>query len=62
MVRNPPAKAGEIGDVGLIPGSGRSPRRRAQELTLVFLSGEFHGQRSLTGYSLWVPKELDMIE
>ena len=25
MVENPPANAGETGDVGLIPGSGRSP-------------------------------------
>ena len=25
-VKNPPANAGGIGDVGLIPGSGRSPR------------------------------------
>ena len=26
MVKNPPANAGDIGDVGLIPGSGRSPK------------------------------------
>ena len=25
MVKNPPASAGDISDVGLIPGSGRSP-------------------------------------
>ena len=25
MVKNPPANAGNSGDVGLIPGSGRSP-------------------------------------
>ena len=25
MVKNPPAKAGDVKDVGLIPGSGRSP-------------------------------------
>ena len=25
MVKNPPANAGEVRDVGLIPGSGRSP-------------------------------------
>ena len=25
VVRNPPANAGDIRDVGLIPGSGRSP-------------------------------------
>ena len=26
VVKNPPANAGDIRDVGLIPGSGRSPR------------------------------------
>ena len=25
MVKNPPANAGDAGDMGLIPGSGRSP-------------------------------------
>ena len=28
LVKNPPAKAGDIRDVGLIPGSGRSPGER----------------------------------
>ena len=30
--------------------------------TPVFLPGEFHGQRSLAGYSPWGPKELDPTE
>ena len=30
--------------------------------TLVFLPGEFHGQRSLEGYSPWDCKESDMTE
>ena len=30
--------------------------------TAVFLSGEFHGQRRLVGYSPWGHKELDMTE
>ena len=30
--------------------------------SLVFLPGEFHGQRSLVGYSPWVCKELDMTD
>ena len=30
--------------------------------TPVFLPGEFHGQRSLAGYSPWGRKESDMIE
>ena len=30
--------------------------------TPVFLPGEFHGQRSLAGYSPWGHKELNMTE
>ena len=30
--------------------------------TPVFLPGEFHGQRSLAGYSPWGSKELDTTE
>ena len=36
--------------------------RREWQPTPVFLSGESHGQRSLTGYSPWGHKELDMPE
>ena len=36
--------------------------RRKQLSTAVFSSGKSHGQRSLAGYSLWGPKELDMTE
>ena len=36
-------------------GNGRQP-------TPVFLPGEFHGQRSLEGYSPWGHKESDMTE
>ena len=50
MVKNPPANAGDAGDVVLIPGSGRSPKGKWQP-TLVFLPGESHGQWSLAGYS-----------
>ena len=46
-IKNPPASAG---DVGSIPGSGRSPWRRKCQPTPVFLPGESHGQRSLAGY------------
>ena len=45
-------------DPALIPGSERSPR----EGTPVLLPGEFHGQRSLVGYSPWGSKELDTTE
>ena len=30
--------------------------------TQVFLPGEFHGKKSLAGYSLWGHKDLDMTE
>ena len=41
-------------DLGLIPQNvGKIPWRREQLPTPVFLPGEFHGQRSLTGYSPW---------
>ena len=61
VVKNPPADAG---DTGSIPESGRFPGegngnadwRTLQEL----LTGEFHGQRSLVGYSHGVAEEPDM--
>ena len=43
-----------VGDPGSISGSGRSPGEG-----IVFLPGEFHGQRSPAGYSPWGRKELD---
>ena len=51
--------AGDVRDVGSIPGSGKIPCRREWLPTPVFLSGEFHGQRSLVGYSPWGHKELE---
>ena len=38
------------------------PWRREWPPTPVFLPGEFHGQSSLTGYSLWGHKESDVSE
>ena len=43
-----------VGDLGSIPGSGRSPGEGNG--TPVFLPGESHGQRSLVGYSPQVAK------
>ena len=40
VVKNSPTKAGDIRDVGSIPGLGRFPWRRAWQPTLVFLPGE----------------------
>ena len=61
------ANAGDLRDMGSIPGWGRSPWRRAWQPTpvqpiSVFLPRESHGQRSLAGYSPWGHKELDMTE
>ena len=49
------------GDVGLIPGSGRSPES-GMATHAIFLPGAFHGQRSLVGYSPWSCKESDTTE
>ena len=45
------------GDLGSIPGLGRSPRRRDGSPTPVFWPGEFHGLRSA-----WGRKESDTTE
>ena len=46
VIKNLPAKAGQARDVGLIPGSGRSPGVGNGNPVL---SGKSHGQRSLAG-------------
>ena len=38
------------------------PLEKGMQSTPVFLPGEFHGQRSLAGYSTWGRKESDMTE
>ena len=40
----------------------KMPWRRPWQPTPVFLSGEFHGQRSLVGYSPWGHKGSDTTE
>ena len=45
---------------GFDPWVGKIPWRKKWQNTPVFLPGEFHGQRSLVGYSLF--KELDTTE
>ena len=47
---------------GFDPWVGKIPWGRAWLSTPVFLLGEFHGQRSLAGCSLWGCKESDMTE
>ena len=51
VIKNPPANAGDIRDVGSIPGSGRSPGGGHDNPTPVFLPGKSHGQRNLVDYS-----------
>ena len=52
------ASARNAGDLGLIPGWGRSPGEGRQP-TSVFLPGKSHGRRSLVGYSPQGHKESD---
>ena len=60
MVKNLPANAGDVRDVGSIP--GKIPWWRKWQPTQIFLPGESYGQRSLTGYSPWGHKESDTTE
>ena len=61
-LKNMPANAGDVGDVGLIHGSGRSPGGgHGNPLQYACLENS-HGQRSLAGYSLWGHKESDTTE
>ena len=53
MVKNPSA----MQETGLNPWVGKIPWRREWLPTLVFLPGEFHGERNLAGYSLRGCKE-----
>ena len=59
VVKNPPANAGDVRDMGLIPGSKKIPWRRAWQPTPVFLPGESHGHRNQMGYSPGGCKELN---
>ena len=61
VVRNPLANAKDIKDMGVVPGSGRSPGEGNGQPTPGFLPGKFHGQGSLVGYSHSVAK-LDTTE
>ena len=58
VVKNLTANAGNVKDVGSIPGWGRSPWE-GNDNPLVCLPGESHGQKNLVGYSPWDPKESD---
>ena len=60
MVKNPPANAGDLKDLGSISWVQKILWRRDWQPTPVFFPGESHGQRSLVGYSSWGYKESDM--
>ena len=61
VVKNLPANAGQVRDVGSIPGLERSLEEEGTTHS-VFLPGESHGQRSLVGCRLWGRTESDMTE
>ena len=50
VVKNPSANAGDIRDVGSIPGSGRSPGEENGNPLQYSCLERPHGQRSLEGY------------
>jgi len=51
MVKNPPANAGDVRDMGLIPGSGRSPGGGHGNPLQYFSLENPHGQMRLAGHS-----------
>ena len=64
---------GDLPDPGIIPGPpalqaefftmwATVETRKEWQPTAVFLTGQFHGQRSLASYSPWGCKEMDMTE
>ena len=58
MVKNLPA----IQEIQVRSLGWTIPWRRKWQPTPAFLPGEFHGQRSLAGYSPWNSKESDMMK
>ena len=50
VVKNLPANAGDV-RLGFDPWVRKILQRRAGQPTPAFLPGDFHGQRSLVGYS-----------
>ena len=49
VVKNLPVNAGDLRDEGSVPEWGKIPWRRKWQSIPVFLPGESHGQRSLSG-------------
>ena len=61
MVKNPPAKAGDMSR-GFHPGLGRSPGGGHRNPLQYSCLENPHGQRSLVSHSPWGRKEVDTIE
>ena len=59
MIKNLSANVGDTGDLGSIPGLGRSPEKETHSSILAW---EIHGQRSLVGCSPRGRKESDTKE
>ena len=51
VVKNQPAKAGDVKKRGFNPWVRKIPWKRVRQPTPVFLPGESHSQRRLAGYS-----------
>ena len=62
MVKNPPANAGNVRYVGLIPGLGRSSAEGLGKPLQYSCLENPHGQGSLVGYSPWGHNESDTTE
>ena len=61
VVKNPPANAGDIRSLCLIPGSG-NPLEEGIATHSSILAWRSRGQRSQVGYSPWGCKESDRTE
>ena len=58
VIENLPASTGDTEDAGLISRLGRCPGG-GNGNSLIFLTGKYHGQKILAGYSPWDCKESD---
>ena len=61
VIKNLPANAWDVRDMGSIPGLQRSPGGKLDN-QLQYLPGESHGQWRLEGYSPWGHTESDKTE
>ena len=62
MVKSPTASSGDAGDMGLIPGLGRSTGKGNDNPLQYSCLGKSYGQRRLAGYSPCGRKQSDMTE